>query len=153
MNFSEIKQILSDAAKAIGITEYDVYYSEASDMSAETLKDEISGFSSSDSIGIGFRCIVNGRFGQASCEHITKEELETLVKRAAENALYIESDDESIIFKGSESYVTVPESIFVEPSANELKNIALELQSRTYAESELVIDGTQSGAGTGKAEC
>ena len=76
MNFSEIKKVISDAAKATGIDEYDVYYSVSSDISAETLKSEISGFSSSESIGIGFRCIVDGKFGQASCEYITKSEPE-----------------------------------------------------------------------------
>ena len=112
MNFSEIKQILSDAAKAAGINNYDVYYSESSEISTETLKDEISAFSSSDSIGIGFRCIVDGRFGQASCEHITKEELEMLVTRAANNALFIESEDEAIIFEGSKRYETVDNGDF-----------------------------------------
>ena len=149
MNFSEIKQILSDAAKAAGINNYDVYYSESSEISTETLKDEISAFSSSDSIGIGFRCIVDGRFGQASCEHITKEELEMLVTRAANNALFIESEDEAIIFEGSKRYETVDNGDFEIPSASELKNIALDIQSKTYKASDLVIDGTQSSSGAG----
>lgn len=152
MNFSEIKQILSNAAKAAGISEYDVYYSKSSETSTEALKKEISGFSSSDSIGIGFRCIVNGKFGQASCEYITKDELEGLVLRAAENAKYIESDDEAIIFKGSEHYTDIPCEDFKIPSAGELKDIALEIQDKTYKESAQVVDGTQCGAGAGTAE-
>ncbi len=152
MNFSEIKQILSEAAKAAGISEYDVYYSKASETSTEALKNEISGFSSSDSIGIGFRCIVDGKFGQASCEYITKGELEGLVLRAAENAKYIESDDEAIIFKGSKHYTAVPCEDFKTPSAGELKNIALEIQDKTYKENTLVVDGTQCGAGAGTSE-
>ena len=152
MNFSDIKQILSNAAKAAGISKYDVYYSKSSDTSAEALKNEISGFSSNESIGIGFRCIVNGKFGQASCEHITKDELESLVLRAAENAKYIESDDEAIIFKGSQSYTEIPCEDFAIPSSGKLREITLEIQNKTYKESSLVTDGTQSGAGTGTHE-
>lgn len=152
MNFSEIKNIISEASKKAGISEYDVYYSKSSDISAEALKDEISGFSSSDSIGIGFRCIVNGKFGQASCEYITKDELEGLVLRAAENAKYIESDDEAIIFRGSNEYKDIACEDITLISAGEIKSIALEIQNKTYKQSEFVIDGTQSGAGVGSVE-
>lgn len=149
MNFSEIKKIISESAKKIGIAEYDIYYSESAETSTETLKHEISGFSSSDSIGIGFRCIVDGKFGQASCEHITKEELEMLVVKAADNAKYIESSDEAIIFKGSEHYENVPCEQFRAPTSGTLRDIALEIEDKTYKEGELVTDGTQCGAGTG----
>jgi PmbA protein len=152
MNFSEIKEVITKAAQKAGLSDYDVYYSKSSDVSTETLKNDISGFSSSDSIGIGFRCIVNGKFGQASCEYITKEELESLVYRAAENAAFIECDDEAVIFKGSENYIPVETEDFVIPSAGRLKDIALDIQSKTYNKNELVVDGTQSGAGAGVSE-
>ena len=149
MNFSEIKKIISETAKKAKISEYDIYYSESSEISTETLTHEISGFSSSDSIGIGFRCIVDGKFGQASCERITKEELEALVVKAANNAKYIESDDEAVIFKGSEHYETVPCEQFQTPTSGALRDVALTLEDKTYKESELVVDGTQCGTGAG----
>lgn len=152
MKFSEIKEVVIKTAQKAGISEYDVYYSKSSDISSETLKNEISGFSSSDSIGIGFRCIVDGKFGQASCEYITEAEIEALVYRAAENAKYIESDDEAIIFKGSESYCYIEPENFEIPTAGKLKDIALEIQSATYAQNKLVVDGTQSGVGAGTCE-
>ena len=152
MNFSEIKEIISQTAKKAGISEYDVYYSKSSDISAEALKDEISGFSSSYSIGIGFRCIVNGKIGQASCEYISEDELRELVFRAAENAKHIESDDMAIIFSGSKEYKNINSDEFDIPSARIIKDTALDIQAKTYKESDLVIDGTQSGAGAGVSE-
>ena len=149
MNFSEIKEIISQAATKVGITEYDIYYSESAEISTETLKHEISGFSSNDAIGIGFRCIVDGKFGQASCEHITREELEMLVVKASNNAKYIESDDEAVIFKGSEHYEKIPCVEFEIPSSGNLKDTALRIEDKTYKESELVVDGTQCGVGSG----
>ena len=146
MDFSKIKEILSNAAKRAGITEYDAYFSHSENTSVEILKDEMSGFSSNDSFGIGFRCIVNGKFGQASCECITESELEELVIKAAQNAEYIECDDESIIFKGSDKYSEVCSDSFEIPKSGDLNNAALEIQDKTYKASKLVIDGTQSFA-------
>ena len=152
MEFSEIKQIISNAAKKAGVSEYDVYYSVASNVSIETLKNEVSGFSSSDAMGIGFRCIVDGKFGQASCEYITAEELENLVFKAAENAKYIESEDEAIIFAGSTKYAEAPIESFEMTPASELKDIALSLQKKTYEQSELVVDGTQCSVSTNSVQ-
>ncbi len=147
MIFEEMKAILSSAAKEAGIEQFDIYYSASNSASAETLKDEISAFNSENSMGICFRCIVDGKFGQAACENFTEDELRSLVAKAADNARYIESDDESILFAGSPSYREVKNELLPMPTAAELCDRALKLQGQTYAESEYVADGTQSQVG------
>ena len=147
MNFSEIQKILADAAKRQGISQYDVYYVKNNSVSVETFKDEISSFSSENSIGLCFRCLVDGKFGYASSEKITKEELLTLVNKAAENAAYIETEDDAVLFEGSPSYREVENARLSMPSAAELCDLALEIQKQTYAESEYVTDGTESSVG------
>ena len=107
MDFYSVKNYLFEAAEKAGLKEYEVYFMESSGVSAETLKDEISSFSSAVSGGICFRCIVNGRMGSASSELLEAEEMSALVERAINNAKYIENDDKAIIFKGSESYENV----------------------------------------------
>ena len=147
MQFSEIKKILSEEASALGVTEYDIFFSQAESLSAETLKDEISTFSSSNGIGVCFRCIRDGKFGYASGERLEEAELRALVAKAYENAKYVESDDEAEIFRGSESYETVEDEVLPDISTAELKKIALDIQKATYAEDDAVTDGTQSGVG------
>ena len=93
MEFSQIKTILAEEAKALGITEYDIYFSRSAGLSAETLKNEINSFSDSNNIGVCFRCIRDGKFGYASGELIREDELRALVSRAYENALYVEGDE------------------------------------------------------------
>ena len=63
MRFEEMKQALVEAAKRAGLTEYEIFYQADESISAETLKDEISSFSSGVSGGVCFRCIVNGKMG------------------------------------------------------------------------------------------
>lgn len=147
MEFSKIKEILIEEAKRLGVAEYDIYFSQSESVSAETLKQEISSFSSSNGIGISFRCVRDGKFGYASSELITPEEVKSLVARAYENAQYVESDDEAVIFKGSEHYEKVETAELPDLSTAELKKIAMDIQNKTYGESEYVTDGTQSGVG------
>ncbi len=146
MNFNEIKEIISSACIKHGVEEYEISYFVGENISAETLKDEISAFSSGESASISFRCIVDGHMGYASTSYFDNDEIEDLVPRASENAKAIENDDVVVIFKGSESYgkTTAPEPEIVD--AADLKNKAMELQKKTYSYNDAVVDGTQTVA-------
>ena len=146
MNFTEIKEIISAACQKYGVEEYEIFYTVGEDISAETLKDEVSAFSSGESAKVYFRCLVDGHMGYSSSSYFNEDELADLVIRAKENAGAIENNDTVFIFKGSESYAktTAPEPVVVD--AGELKNKALELQRATYATDPTVVDGTQSVA-------
>lgn len=146
MNFNEIKNIISTACKKYGVEEYEIFYTVGEDISAETLKDEVSAFSSGESAKVYFRCLVDGHMGYSSSSFFDADEFEDLVLRAKESARVIENNDVVVIFKGSESYAktTAPEPQIVD--AGELKNRALELQKATYATDSSVVDGTQSVA-------
>ena len=146
MDFNSVKEYLFDAAKQAGLDEYEVYFMESDGISAETLKDEISSFSSTVSGGICFRCIVNGKIGSASTELLTREEMTELVERAKNNAKYIENDDKAIIFKGSPEYAKIAPNNMAKSDAAEIKEIALELIKKTYEQSEYITDGTQTYA-------
>ena len=150
MKFDDVKQFLIAEADRMGLDAYEVYFMETSDSSAETLKDEISSFSSGVRGGVCFRCIVDGQMGSASSELFEENEMRALVARAIENAKNIESDDKAILFEGSEKYAElhIPDS--PELDSAELKAIALEIQKNTYASSEYITDGTQSSVFCGK---
>ncbi len=152
MNFEEAREVLVRAAKAEGLSEYEIYYMQGESMSAETLKDEISSFSSSVGGGISFRCISNGKMGYASSELFEEDEMISLVKRAISNAANMDGDEVPEIFAGSPSYEKNSHKAPRDISAAELKDAALKLQRRTYAESEYVTEGTQSGAVVSKIE-
>ena len=144
MNFTEIKNIISAACQKHGVEEYEIFYTVGEDISAETLKQEVSAFSSGESAKVYFRCLVDGHMGYSSGSCFDEEELEDMVIHARENAKVIENDDVVMIFKGSESYAktTAPDPVVVD--AGDLKNCALELQKATYATDSAVVDGTQS---------
>ena len=146
MDFFNIKEIIVSAAKSSGIEKYEVYCTSNEEISAETLKHEISSISSGMTGGVGFRCIVDGKMGYASTNSLDAEELAALVTRAADNARVIENADEVFIFEGSENYAktTCGEPAVVDAAT--LKDCALKLQEKLYGYSDAVVDGTQSAA-------
>jgi len=146
MKLQQLKQALVKAAEAKGIKEYEIYYQKSEDMTAETLRDQISGFSSGVSGGICFRCVVNGKMGYASGELLTEEAMADMVRRAVQNAECIDADGEAVIFHGSPAYAKLPQAEvkLADPSA--VKDLALKLQNAMYQQSDKIADGTQSAA-------
>ena len=146
MIFEKMKQALIAAAKKAGVEQYEIYYQSEESINAETLKDEISAFSSSVSGGICFRCIIDGKMGYASGELMTEDAMEELVANAISNAACIDNEDEPFIFAGSPVYATLEEKTVALTDPTVIRENALRLQRDTYAQSEKVSDGTQSVA-------
>ncbi len=152
MELTLAKNIIFEAAKAAGLTEYEIYYMSSSSLSAEALKDSLSGFSCGQGGGISLRCMVEGKMGYASTELFTESELTDLVRRACDNARYIEKEDTAPIFAGSESYATLDLPEFTPLSAADAKAMTLDMQSQIYAASESVTDGTQAACMSSSTE-
>ncbi|MBQ7380115.1 MAG: TldD/PmbA family protein [Clostridia bacterium] len=152
MELTLAKKIIFDAANAAGLEEYEIYYMSSSSLSAEALKDSLSGFSCGQGGGISLRCMVDGKMGYASTELFTEAELTDLVRRACDNARYIEKEDTAPIFAGSESYATLDLPEFTPLSAADAKAMTLDMQKQIYAASESVTDGTQAACMSSSTE-
>ncbi len=144
MELKAIKEIIFKAAQEAGLKEYEIYYMNSAGISAEALKDTLSGFSSGEGGGISLRCEVDGKMGYASTELFEQGELRDLVRRAMDNARYIEREDAAPIFKGSEHYAELNLPEHHEMNAAEVKAMVLDMQAQVYAAHEAVTDGTQS---------
>ena len=66
MNYQEFKQAVINYAAANNIKDYELYYTKSDETSVEIFQTEVKGFNSSNSLGVCFRCIVNGQTGYAS---------------------------------------------------------------------------------------
>lgn len=152
MNYQEFKQAVIHYAAANNIKDYELYYTKSDETSVEIFQTEVKGFNSSNSLGVCFRCIVNGQTGYASTENMTEEEAESIVLRAIENALVLESEAPSFIHTQGDTYLTCEKEDTPTPTAAELVDFALDLQKEIYAQDERVIDGTQAVAGFGSFE-
>lgn len=153
MDFELLKKVIEDECKRLSISEYEIYYESKSDTSVEMLKNEISGFTSSSSAGICLRLVYDGKMGYASSELMDAAEAADLVSRAIGNAKATGKVDTVGIFEGSKSYdESRLENNFTPLSTEQIKEYARAVQSRLYAESDKIIDGTQSGVSSGERE-
>lgn len=148
----EIKVAVELAAKENAAEGYELKIYSSTGVGAETLKDEISSVSYSREDSMSLRCVKNNKSGYAYSELVTAKEAALLVERACNNALAVEDEDEVPLFEGSPEYTFITRERPEMPSPEEMKSTALSLQSKTYAYSDKVTDGTQcfmSGSASG----
>ena len=144
MTYQEFKEAVIRYAVENQIADYELYYTESESVSVEIFKEEVKGYSTEDSMGICFRCVVNGKAGYASTENRTEEEAKSLVLRALDNADSIESEEKAFIHEQGDTYAVLEENNAAVPSGADLTDAALALQKELYQADSRVADGTQA---------
>ena len=145
MDVNSFKEAVIAAAKAQGVTEYELYYQAAESTDIETFKHEINEFSSSVDGGVCFRCIVDGKMGYASTEALSEAEAAGLVSRAADNARTLETDEQEFLGKGGEIYEPLERKEIELPTVEEMTAKVLEGDKALYAADSAVVDGSSAG--------
>nr|MBQ4317978.1 TldD/PmbA family protein [Clostridia bacterium] len=153
VKFDILKNIVRDCSEKRGIDEYELYYSESSNIGASTFRDELNSFSSGVGGSLLYRCIVGGKIGYASTQLLDESEMEKLVERALENASVIEKDEEAIIFEGApaDEYHNIPEISFELPSASVIRERVMKNRDLLYAADERIADGTAASVSAGQS--
>ena len=144
MNFQEFKKYVILACQEAGIEEYELYYQAGSSTSVDTFMHEINEFSSSQSGGVCFRCIVGGKMGYASTEDMSAAAAAAVVRTAADNASVLESEEAVFLGEGGQEYEKLELTPYELPSTEELINTVLATQEKLYAADPAVIDGCQA---------
>ncbi len=144
MTYQEFKEAVIRYAGENGIADYELYYSESESTSVEIYQEEVKGYSTENSSGVSFRCVINGKAGYASTENRTEEEAKSLVLRALNNAGSIESEEKAFIHEKGDRYAVLEDSGMSQPTGAELTDAALALQKELYQADSRVADGTQA---------
>ena len=150
MTFIEFKEAVIAAAKAQGLTEYELYYHTAESTSVETFRHEIKEFSGSLDGGVCFRCIVDGKMGYASTEELSEAQAASIVSRAAANARILETEEQVFLGKGGETYEKPQIPSYPLPTVEEMTEKALEGDKILYGTDPAVIDGSSANAMTSR---
>lgn len=144
MDYQSFKNAAIAQAQAMGIAEYELYYETGTDTSVGVFQHEVNSFSSSESGGVCFRCIVNGKMGYASTQALNEDEARAIVIQAAANAEVLEADEEVFLCEGGKQYEPVSTEGYDLPTTEDLIAKTLETQEKMYAADPAVIDGTQA---------
>lgn len=143
MEYNEFKEAVITAAKAAGVKEYELYYRTDSEVCVEAIKKAVKGFSSAESGGVCFRCIVDGKMGYSGTELFTEEEAASLVARAVDNAASIESDEKVFIYDGKEDYQNA-ENPVLSYSSEQMIEDAVKLNTLTCEVDDKISDSSES---------
>ncbi len=146
MNFDNLKKTLAEAAKALGVEEYEIYYASSAETYVGGLNKEINSFSSGTRGGICLRLIKDGKMGYASSELMEEGEMRELVVRALENAENTDKTSDGGLFEGSPSYEDLRIKKYEPLSAGKLKSLTVDIMDATYEASDKVTDGTEANA-------
>lgn len=99
--------LIFDKAQKKNIEEFEIYFLSGKNMSLKVFNEKIETFSDNQNQGISFRGKFQGKMGYSYTESFEEEDADFLIDEACENASVIESDDEQIIYGGSEKYTPV----------------------------------------------
>ena len=144
MDYQSFKNAVIAEAKTLGIAEYELYYQSGSDTSIGVFGHEVNEFSSSEGGGICFRCIVDGKMGYASTQALNEREAKAVVRRAADNAACLETEEAVFLCEGGKTYRELNVKPYELPATEELIKTALDTQEKIYAADPMVIDGCQT---------
>lgn len=152
MDYQSFKKAVIAKCEALGIAEYELYYQVGSSTSVDTFRHEINEFSASESGGVCFRCILNGKMGYASTEELSEDSACAIVERAVDNASVLESEEEVFLCEGGQEYEPLEIKEYPLPSTEEMVDVCLEAEKKLYAADEAIIDGSQINVMTGTSE-
>ncbi len=144
MDYQSFKNAVIAACAEFGITEYELYYQSGSDTTIGVFAHEINEFSSSEGGGICFRCIADGKMGYASTQALNAHEAREIVRRAADNAACLETEEAVFLCEGGKEYKALERKTYDLPTTEELIQTALDTQEKIYAADPMVIDGCQT---------
>ena len=144
MDFNAFKEAVIREAQSLGITDYELYYQQAESTSVSAFMHEINQFTGSTEGGVCLRCIVDGKMGYASTEALSEAEAAALIRRAADNARTLETEDPVFLGEGGQTYQPLTVEAYELPSTEKLIATVLDTQEKIYKAHEAVIDGSST---------
>ena len=99
--------LLFKKSKERNLENFEIYYTSTKSSSIKVFNQEVDSYSDSNSQGISFRVLDNGKMGYSYTESIAEKEIDFLINEALENAAVIENNDIEEIFKGGGEYTKV----------------------------------------------
>jgi len=130
---SMIEKLFAEGKKQ-GMEDMEIYYGGGNSLTLKVFQKELDGYSLSESEGLSFRGVYNGKMGYSYTEKVDETSIELLVKGAIENAQIIDSEDVELIFEGSKEYREVNnfnESLVNVQEADKIKFVK-ELESECF---------------------
>lgn len=139
MTYGDFKQAVIGYAKEAGVAQYDLYYSNSASTSVHAFEGEVDLFSDNTSIGVCFRCIVDGRMGYSNTQQLSDDEARRLVLDAKAGTEIIETEGFAVIYAGDDKYADVPQGSDEGCDVEALKALAIDVEKQILAKDPRIV--------------
>ena len=129
MTISDFKTALLSEATQYGFDECEIYYGADKSFRAMIRDGSVEEYKSTESGGLSFRGLINGRMGYSYTEKIDAGIIPFLIESAAKNAEIIESAEKEKLFAGSPSYMEIPKRTINELPADTKIELAKRMEA------------------------
>ncbi len=133
MDFTLFKNKLIEKGLEKGLSDCEVYFSAGDVFKIKVFKGEISEYQDSNTNGVAFRGIYNGKVGYSYSEKVSDDVIDTLVENVILSAELVENNDKEIIYEGSKHYEKI--DVWEKDSTSVEDRIKLALNLEKYAKS------------------
>lgn len=155
MNINEFISRLFERAKAQGLEQCEVYYTTGSEFETGVFKGEIVSYKVSDSVGLSFRALKDGKMGYSATQVLDDEAIDMLVDGVLTSLSLLEDEDEQFLYNGAGEYAAV--NCFSEDvekiTVREKIDMALKMEQAALAADPRVEQVTDSEVFTSSGEC
>jgi PmbA protein len=146
MEFQDFQRAVAQAAEQRHVDSYELYYQTSDRTAVRVFGSEVNEFTSAVKGGVCLRCAIDGKMGYASTEELSLPAAEALVRRAADNAASLESEDPEFLGAAGQQYAIIDRPASQMPDTETLIQTALQAQKAAYDADPAVVDGTTTAA-------
>jgi PmbA protein len=150
MEIKEFVNKLFDEGKRTGFSDMEIYYVEAEEFEVTAYEKSVNSYKINTDIGLSFRGIIKGTMGYAYTEKYEDEDIEFLIKNAAQNAGEVENDIEVSIFEGSKEYKIIKNNELIDVEINVKISDALRMEAEAFNYDERIKSARYCLVSTGK---
>lgn len=104
MEVKKFSNKIFEKGKQAGFTDMEVYYQNSEEFEVTVYQSEVDTYKINTDIGLSFRGIIEGKMGYSYTEKFEDEDVDFIIKNAAQNANETQNDVEESIFEGSDKY-------------------------------------------------
>jgi len=155
MNINEFISRLFERAKQQGLEQCEVYHTTGSEFETGVFKGEIVSYKVSDSVGLSFRALKDGKMGYSATQVLDEEAIDMLVDGVLTSLDLLEDEDEQFLFAGADEYAAV--NCFSDEveqiSVREKIDMALKMEQAALAADPRVVQVGDCSVFTSSGDC
>lgn len=144
--------LVLDKARAAGLPDAEVFYSQSDNFSVKVYKGEVDDYSATSQRGVSLRVMQDGRTSYAFTEAFDEAAADAMVAAAKENLTILDADDTPGLYEGAAEYPHV-DAAAADPVTNEQKiALAMEMERVARAADPDVVDVQYNTVTTGSGQ-